>query len=85
MQVSSLRQNAAIIWHDIRFFIDHAKNQLGVASSILTEDPASLRQNLLEQRIVSLIQVYEIYRAAKGQSKVFNEENSCLSSKRGRS
>lgn len=80
--LSSVRQNATVIGHEVRFFIDHAQKKFGVTRPIVTQDSAPLDQDLLKQRVVSAVKIYEIHRTAKGQRKVFHDGDVRLNSKR---
>ena len=80
--LSPVRQNAAVVGHDVRFFIDHAQEKFGVPCSIETQDSAPLCQDLLKQRVVSLIEVDEVHRTAEGQSEIFTKGNVGLEGKR---
>jgi hypothetical protein len=82
--LSSVRQNAAVVGHDVRFFIDHTQKKFGVTRPILAQDSASLGQDLLKQRVVSAVKVYEVHRTAEGQRKVFNNGDVSLSRQRRR-
>ena len=84
--VPSFRENTAIIGHYVGLFVDHSQEQVGVACSGCADEQVPLRQDLLQERSMSLCEIDQIDRPTQPNRKFFDELDSNLwVERRGRS
>ena len=72
-----------MIGHHVSLFIDHSQEQVRVACPVCTDDLASLCQNLLQERSVSLREIDQIDWPTQLARKLIDELDSSLWGKRG--
>lgn len=67
-----------IIGHYVGLFVDHSQEQVGIARPVCADEQAPLRQDLLQERSVSLSEIDQIDGPTQSDCKLFNELDSNL-------